>query len=76
MGQAVDLLQFLDRDLRIDFGRRELSVTEHRLDVTDVRAILQHQSCHRVTEQMTGATLADVGFIDVVTDVLGQRVRF
>jgi hypothetical protein len=38
-------------------------VSEHGLDKTDIRAVLQHQCGHGVAEQVAASALADVGFI-------------
>ena len=49
---GVDLLQRTDSDLRIDLRRFDVLVAEHLLDEADVRAVLVHQRCHRVAEEM------------------------
>ena len=66
MGGAVDLFQFGDRDLGINLRRFQGSMTQHHLDVTDVRPVFQHRRCHTVTEQMATATLAEVSASHVV----------
>ena len=64
MRERVHLLQFEDRDLRVDLGRVEPRVTEHLLDEADVGAVLQHERRHGVAEQMAGARLADPRRVD------------
>ena len=38
----MDFLERLDRDVRVNLGRRQAGVSKHGLDVTNVRAVLQH----------------------------------
>ncbi|MCY1304003.1 hypothetical protein D9M70_537370 [compost metagenome] len=49
-------------------------MTEHGLDKAHVGTVLQHQRGHGVAKQMATATLADVGFFDVLAYQLGQPV--
>ncbi len=60
----MDLLQRSDRNLGIDLRRLDIFVAEHLLDITDVRPALVHQRCHRVSEEMTGAGLAQLRRVD------------
>jgi hypothetical protein len=75
MRRGVDLLQLPDRHLGVDLGGRELGVPEHRLDVADVGAVLQHQRRHRVAEQVAGAAFPQVRGVHVVAHHLRQPVR-
>src|SRR5579859_571284 len=74
MGGGMDLLELADRDLRVDLRGGQLRVTQHRLDVTDVRAVLEHQSRHRVTEQVTRAALTEICGLNVSTHELREAV--
>ncbi len=47
----MHFLQLQDRDARIDLGGREIRVTQEGLDVTDIRAVLQHVSRARVAQE-------------------------
>lgn len=38
----MDLLELMDIDLGIDFRGFQVGVTEHLLDVADVRAVFEH----------------------------------
>ena len=40
-------------------------MTQHRLNEADVGSIVEHGGGHAVTEQMTAATFAGVGFVDL-----------
>lgn len=42
MSQLMDLLELMDIDLGIDFRGFQVGVTEHLLDVADVRAVFEH----------------------------------
>ena len=67
----MNLLQLSNRDLRIDLGCSQVRVAEHRLDVPNVCAVLEHQCCHRVAEHVAGTLFADLGGLDIASDVFG-----
>jgi len=70
----MDLTQFPDGDLGVDFRCRELGVAQHRLDVTDVGSVFEHQRGHRVTKQMARTAFTDSAVVDVTADVFGEAV--
>jgi len=49
-------------------------VAEKRLDVADVRAVLVHQGSHRVAEQVTRSTFAQLRILDAAPDHEGQMI--
>ena len=49
-------------------------MAEHLLNKTDVGTVIHHQRGHGVAEQVTAATLADVGLLDVFTDQTTETV--
>ncbi len=59
----MDLLQGTDGDLGINLRGLDVLATEDRLDVADVRAVLVHQSGHRVAKEMARAGLAQLGCV-------------
>jgi hypothetical protein len=56
----VDLLQRADRHVRVNLRGLDVLVSEHLLDIADVRAAFEHVRRHRVPHQMTRAYLADI----------------
>src|SRR5258708_6795100 len=52
MRARVHLLEPLDRDMRIDLGRRELRMAQHLLEIADVGAGIMHQRRHRVAKDV------------------------
>lgn len=71
----MDCLQRSDADLGVNLGGRQFGVTEHRLDVPDVRPALQHDRGQGVPEQVTGAFFGDPGGFDVLAHQLRQTVE-
>ena len=71
MRSGVNIFELLDANLRINLRGVEFGMAKHRLDVTDVCAIFQHQGGHGVAEQVTGAGFADIGIIDVLGHLSG-----
>ena len=65
MGGGVDFLQAPDRDVRVNLRRLQTGVTTLLLDVTDVRAMLEHERGAGVPEEMAGTGLAESGADDV-----------
>lgn len=49
----VHFFELHDRDPRVDLCRREILVTEQRLDVPDVGSVLEHVGCAGMPEQVT-----------------------
>ena len=52
MRQPVDFDELLDVDACVNLGGIQPGVAEHLLDVTQIRAFLQHQGGHRVPKQV------------------------
>ena len=75
MRGGVDVLEFADRDLRVNLRGGQVGVAQHGLDEADVGPVLQHQGRHRVAEQVAGAGLADASTVDVVAHQLREPVR-
>ncbi len=75
MRRGVDLLQLAERDLRVDLRRRKVRVPQDHLDVTDVRAVLQHVRGARVAEQMAGAGMRDASVLEMTFDEIAQPSR-
>ena len=61
MGLGMHGLEALDRDVRVDLGRRELRMAQDLLQVADVGAGVVHQRRHRVAEDVDAARLRDPG---------------
>lgn len=55
MGRGMHRLQRPDRYLRVDLRTLYATVTQHRLDPSDIRAVLQHLGRHRMPEQVATA---------------------
>jgi hypothetical protein len=68
MGAGVDLPQGIDVDMRVDLGRFQSLVTQHVLDVANVRASTVHVRRAGMTEQMTGAQLVDAASLHQALD--------
>ncbi len=67
MRGGMDSLQGPDCSLGVELRRLDIRMTEHLLNTANVRSILVHQRCHRVTEQMARATLAQLGAGDITS---------
>jgi len=74
MRGGVDLLELLDREMRVELRRLELGVIEQGLDHPRVGSVLEHVRRAGVPEEVATARLADVGRVHVVADHLGQAV--
>lgn len=70
----MDLLEFHDRHMGIYLRGADTHMPQHLLDKTDVCAVIQHQSSHRVAEQVAAATLPDIRFLDVFGDSAAKLV--
>src|SRR5205814_2322972 len=75
MSGGVDLLELFDRHLRVELRRLDRGVSEHLLHVTDVGSSLEHQGGHRVTEEMTRTTLADLRGVDEARNPSREQIR-
>ncbi len=60
MREGMNLFQLADAHLRVNLRGGQFRMSKHRLDESNVRAVLQHQRCHRVAEQVAGAGLAEL----------------
>jgi hypothetical protein len=47
--------------MRINLGGVQTFVTEHRLNVANVRTAFEHQGSHRVPKDVAGTALRDFG---------------
>src|SRR5262249_11742614 len=74
MGGLMNCLQGRDRNSGVNFCRAELGMAQHRLNEADVGAVLQHQRCDCVAEQVAGASFAKPGGTHVPSDQDGQAV--
>jgi len=75
MRGGVDLLELLDREMRVELRRLELGVIEQGLDHPRVGSVLEHVRRAGVPEEVATARLADVGRVHVVADHLREPVR-
>jgi len=55
----MNLLEFLDRDPCVYLGRLDRRMSQKFLYESDIDPVLQHQRCHRMSEEMTSAHLPD-----------------
>ena len=74
MGIPMHLLQLPNRDMGVDLGSRDGFVSEDLLEETEIGAVLQHQRCHRVTQQVGASALSQVRFLDVIVHHATQMV--
>lgn len=74
MRQCVYFLELCDRHLRVDLRRRQIAVTEHRLDETDVGAVIEHQGRHSVTEDVACTRFVDASRLDVFLCEVRQTI--
>lgn len=72
MRGGVDLLQLLDGDVRVDLGGGQVGVAQQRLDVADVRPVLQHVRGAGMPKQVRGTRLVDAGEGHVALHFVGQ----
>ncbi len=61
--------------MRVDLRGLQVRVPQHLLDKADVRAVVQHQRRHRVTEQVTRSGFAHIGLLDVFGYQAAQPIR-
>jgi len=72
---CVDLFQHADRNMRVNLCGVEPHVAEHGLNVTDIRAALEHQCRHSMAEDVTRPALADPSGFHVSASQPTQVVR-
>ena len=63
MSAGVYLLQGRDTDMRVDLSGVQSSVSEHRLDVANVRPAFEHVGGAGMAEEVAGAGFADPGLL-------------
>jgi hypothetical protein len=71
----VDALQLAGEDLGAELGAGDARVTEHLLDEADLGATIEHQGGHAVPEEVTAASLAHTGVVDIIADQLAEPVQ-
>ena len=75
MRGRVDLLRLLNRYVGVDLRAVQIGMTEHLLNETDVRSVLQHQGRHAMAKEVTRAALADIGFIHIVPHQVAEMIE-
>ena len=65
MRHFVDLLELHYRHIGVYLSRANAHMPQHLLDKVDICAVIQHQCCYRVAEQVAASRLTKVGFLDV-----------
>ena len=71
---AVQVLQALARNVRVDLCRRKVAVTQQQLHDTQIGAAIEKMRCKRVTQAVGRQFLADAAFLRVSLDDVPERL--
>ena len=68
MATCMDFLQGFDTDVSVDLGGIEPCVSEHSLDMTNVRATVEHMGGAAMAEEVGGSGFAHSGLFHDAAD--------